>query len=143
MYDTLHKIWVPTTVVYVLPKESYQVHTSTSTVYHHTRQHLCECSVKPADTVPDATTTTLQAPARPHVSVPQPTPTKPTQPVQPTLVTPATPVTPKPQATAVPAIPAVQQVAPTPMPVTPSVGPMQPRRLGDTHVAPKCLIQEM
>ena len=58
MYDTVHSIWVPTTVVHVLPKDSYQVHTSDGTVYHHLRQHLCECSVKPADTVPDATTAT-------------------------------------------------------------------------------------
>ena len=82
MYYTLHKIWVPTIVVCVLPKDSYQVHTSDGIVYHHTRQHLHECSVKPADTVPDATTTTLQAPARPCISVPQPAPTKPVHPAQ-------------------------------------------------------------
>ena len=39
----------------VLPKDSYQIHTSNGTVYCCTRQHLHECSVKPADTVPDAT----------------------------------------------------------------------------------------
>ena len=33
MYDTLHKIWVPTTVVCILPTDSYQVHTSDGTVY--------------------------------------------------------------------------------------------------------------
>ena len=107
MYNTLCKIWIPTTVVCVLPKDIYQVHTSDGTVYFHTRQHLHEHSVKPADTVPDATTTTLQTPARPYVSVPQPAPTKPAQPVQPTLVAPTTPATPKPQATAVPTMPAV------------------------------------
>ena len=101
------------------------------------RPHLCECSVKPADTVPDATTTTLQAPARPCVSVSHPAPTKPAQPVQPT------PVTTKPHTTAVPTTPAVPKVAPVPTPVPPSVAPMQPRRSGHAHVAPKCLIQEM
>ena len=72
MYDTLCKIWVPITVVHVLPKDSYQVCTSAGMVYCCTRQHFCESSVKPADTVPDTTATTLQTPARPHVSVPQP-----------------------------------------------------------------------
>ena len=33
MYDTLCKIWVSTTVVHVLPKDSYQVCTSDGTVY--------------------------------------------------------------------------------------------------------------
>ena len=103
-------------------------------------QHLCECYVKPADTVPDATTTTLQTPARPHVSMPQSASTKPAQPVQPIL---ATPVTPKPQATAVPAMPAVPEVTPASTPATPSVTPVQPRRSGCAHVAPKHLIQEM
>ena len=37
MYDTLHKIWIPDTVVHVLPKDSYQVCTSNGTVYQHTR----------------------------------------------------------------------------------------------------------
>ena len=143
MNNTLCMTWVPTTVVCVLPKDSYQVHTRDGTVYCHTRQHLCECSVKPAGTVPDATTTTLQASARPHVFVLQPAPTKPTQPVQLTFVTPTMPATPKPQATAVPAMPAVPKVTPTPTPVTPSVAPVQPKRSGCAHVAPKCLIQEM
>ena len=49
-YDTFHKIWIPSTVVHVLPKDSYQVCTSNGTVYHHTRWHLHECSVQPADT---------------------------------------------------------------------------------------------
>ena len=96
MYDTLHKIWIPATVVCILPKDSYQVYTSNGAVYCHMRQHLHECSIKPADTVPDPTTTTLQAPTRPHFSVPQPAPTKPTQPVLPMPAAPATPVTPKP-----------------------------------------------
>ena len=111
MYDTLCKIWVPTTVVHVLPKDNYQVYTSNGTVYHCTRWHLHEHSVKPADTVPDATTTTLQAPDRPCIFVSQPTPTNPVQPAQPTLVAPATPVTPKPQTTAVFTTPAAPKVA--------------------------------
>ena len=37
MYDTLCKIWVPTTVVCILSKDSYQVCTSDGTEYHHTR----------------------------------------------------------------------------------------------------------
>ena len=140
MYDALHNIWVPTIVVHVLPKDSYQAHTSDGTVYHSIRWYLCEYSVKPADSVPDATTTTPQAPARPHISVPQPAPTKPAQPVEPTPVAPATP---KPPTTAVSTTPAVPKVTPAPTPVTPSVAPMQPRRSGCAHVAPNCLIQEM
>ena len=34
MYDALHKIWIPTTGVHVLPKDSYQLCTSDGTVYH-------------------------------------------------------------------------------------------------------------
>ena len=143
MYETLHKIWVPATLVCVLPKDSYQVCTSDGTVYHHTRWHLHECNVKPADTVPHAKTTMPQTPTRPYVSVPQPAPTISAQPVQPTLVAPATSVTPKPQATAVPTMPAVQMVIPTPMPMTPSVALKLPRRSGHAHVVPKHLIQEM
>ena len=37
MYDNFCKIWVPDTVVHVLPKDSYHVHTSNGTVYHCTR----------------------------------------------------------------------------------------------------------
>ena len=33
MYDTLHKIWIPATVLCVLPKDSYQVCTSNGMVY--------------------------------------------------------------------------------------------------------------
>ena len=95
MYDTLHKIWIPTTVVCVLPKESYQVCTSDGTVYCCMRWHLCKCSVKPTYPVPDATTATLQAPARPCISVPQPAPTKPAQQAQPLPVAPTMPVSPK------------------------------------------------
>ena len=123
--------------------DSYQVCTSDGTVYHYMRWHLHECRVKPADTVPDATAATPQAPARPHVSMPQSAPAKPAQPAQPTPVAPTMPVTPKPQTTAVPTTPDVPRVAPASTPVTPSVAPLLPRRLGQAHVAPKHLIQEI
>ena len=143
MYDALCKIWIHTTVVCILPKDSYQVCTSDSTVYHHTRWFLHECSVKPADTVPDATTATPQTPSRPHVSAPQPAPTRPAQPMLLAPVAPAMPVTPNPQTTAVPTILAVPRVAPVSMPATPSVAHVQPRWSGHAYVAPKCLIQEI
>ena len=132
-----------TTVVHVLPKDSYQVHTSDGTVYHCTRQHLCEHSVKPTDTVPDATTGILWAPARPCVSVLQPAPTRPAQPMPPVPVVPTVLGTPKPQTTAVPTMPAVPKVTPVPMPVTLSITPVQSRISGHAFMAPKCLIQEM
>ena len=142
MYDTLHKIWVPTMVVCILPKDSYQVCTSSGTVYCCMRQHLHEHSVKPANTVPDATTA-LQTTARPCISMPEPAPAKPSQPEQPMPVAPTMPVTPKPQAPAVPTTPAVPKFGPASMPVTSSVAPVQPRRSGHAHIAPKCLIQEI
>ena len=103
------------------------------------RQHLHECSVKPTDTTPNVTSATLQAPAKPHISVTMPAPTKPAQLPQPLPVTPAMPATPKPQT------PAVPKVAPVPvsMSATPSVAPVQPCRLGHTCTTPKCLIQEL
>ena len=36
-FDTLRKIWIPTAVVHVLPKNSYQVCTTNGTIYCHTR----------------------------------------------------------------------------------------------------------
>ena len=72
MYDTLRKIWVPATVVCILPWNSYQVCTSNGSTYHHTWRHLCYCSVKAVDTVPNGTTTTLQALLRPHFIAEQP-----------------------------------------------------------------------
>ena len=143
MYDTLYKIWVPVTVVCVLPQDSYQICTSNGTIYCHMRQHWCECSVKPADTVPDTTTATLLAPARPHVSAPQPAPTRAAQPMLPVPVAPAKPVTLKPQTTAVPTMPAVPKVVPVPMAVTPSIAPVLPRGSGHACIPPKHLIQEM
>ena len=64
MYDTLRKIWVPATVICVLPWDSYQVCTSNGSTYCHIQRHLCECSVKAVDPVPSGTTATLQAPTR-------------------------------------------------------------------------------
>ena len=60
-YDTLQKILVPATVICILPQDSYQVHTSNGSTYCHMWRHLCEHSIKAADTVPSDTTTTLQA----------------------------------------------------------------------------------
>ena len=139
MYDTLHKIWIPATVVHVLPKDSYQVHTSNGIVYCCMRQHLCECSVKPTDTTSDVTTATLQAPARSHISAPLPAPAKPAQLLQPLPIVPAMPATPKPKT---PAVPEVAPVLP-PMSATPSVAPVQPWRSGHACTAPKHLIQEL
>ena len=136
MYDTPHKIWIPATVVCVMPKDSYQVHTSNGVVYSHMRPHLHECSVKPTDTASDVTTATLQAPARPCISVPLPAPTKPAQLLQPPPVAPTMTATPKPQT------PAVPEVAPAPASVTPIIAPVQPHRLGCSHITPKHLIQE-
>ena len=60
MYDTLRRIWVPATVISVLPC-SYQVHTSNGSTYCHMQRHLHECSVKAVNTVPSGTTATPQA----------------------------------------------------------------------------------
>ena len=49
-YNTLRKIWVPATVICVLPQSSYLVCTSNGSTYCHTWRHLHECSVKAADT---------------------------------------------------------------------------------------------
>ena len=123
MYNTLCKIWIPATVVHVMPKDSYQVHTSNGMVYCHTRWHLHECSVKPTDTTSDVTTTTPQAPARPCISVTPPAPTTPAQLLQPLPIAPAMPATPKPQTLAVPKVIPV----PVPMSATPSIAFCSPR----------------
>ena len=84
-------------------------------------------------------TSSVQAPARPCISVPPPAPAKPAQLLQPPPVTSATPLTPKPQT------PAVPKVAPVSMPMssTPSLAPVQPHRSGHVHTTPKNLIQEL
>ena len=58
-YDTLRKLWVPATVIHILPWSSYLVCTSNGSTYHCTWRHLCECSVKAVDTVPSGTIATL------------------------------------------------------------------------------------
>ena len=118
MYDTLRKIWVPATVICVLPWSSYQVCTSNGSTYCCMWRHLHECSVKDINTVPNGTTATLQVSTRHHFSVAQPALPQPAQCMQPTSTAPATLATQMNQAPAVPATPAVQKNAPVPMPVT-------------------------
>ena len=79
MYDTLRKIWVPATVICVLPWNSYQVCTSSGSTYCHMQRHLCEHSVKVVNTVPSGTTATLQAPTRHCFSAAQPALPQPAQ----------------------------------------------------------------
>ena len=74
MYDTLRKIWVPATVICILPQNNYQVHISNGSRYHCMQRHLHECSVKAVDTVPSGTTATLQVPTWHHFLVIQPAP---------------------------------------------------------------------
>ena len=143
MYDTLHKFWILSTVVCILPKDSYQVCTSDSTIYHCMRQQLCECSVKPTDAVPDTTTATPQAPTRPHVSAPQPAPTKPAQLVQPLPIVPTTPVTPKATDHSCPHHASCPKGHPCTYACDSECSPVQPRRSGQAHIAPKHLIQEI
>ena len=71
------QIWVPATVICILPQNSYQVHTSNGSTYHCMWRHLCECSVKAVDTVPSGTTATLQVLTRHHFSAAQPAPPQP------------------------------------------------------------------
>ena len=143
MYDTLWNIWVPATVICILPWSSYQVHTSNGSTYHHTWRHLHECSVKAVDTVPSGTTATLQALTRHHLLAVQPALPQPAEHMQPTPAAPATPATQMSQAPAVPAIPAVQKNALAPMSVTSHATPVQPWRSGHACMAPRCLIQEI
>ena len=95
MYDTLRKIWVPATVIHVLPQNSYQVCTSNGSTYCHMQRHLHECSVKAADTVPSGTTATLQALTRHHFLAAQPALPPPAPCMQPTSAAPATPWQPR------------------------------------------------
>ena len=106
-YETLRKIWVPTTVICILPQNSYQVYTSNGSTYCHVQRHLCEHSVKAADTVPSGTAATLQSLMRHCFLAAQPA-SPPSAPcMQPTSAAPATLVTQMKQASAVPAMPAV------------------------------------
>ena len=143
MYDTLQKIWVPATVIHVLPWNSYQVCTSNGSTYHCTWRHLHESSVKAANTVPSGTTATPQALLRPRFLVVQPISPPPAPCMQPTSAVPAPPATQMKQAPAVPAMPAVQKNAPAPMPATSHATPVQPQRSSHACMAPRCLIQEI
>ena len=126
MYNTLQKIWVPATVICILPWNSYQVCTSNGSTYPRAWRHLCECSVKATDTVPSGTTATLQALTRPHFLVAQPASPPPAPCMQLTPLVPAPLATQMKQAPAVPAVPAVEKNALAPMPVTSHATPVQP-----------------
>ena len=142
-YNTLWKIWVPATVICILPWNSYQVCTSNGSTYCCAQRHLCEHSVKATDTVPSGTTATQQALTRPHFLVAQPATPPPAPCMQPTSAAPATLATQMKQAPAIPATPAVQKNALAPMPSTSHATPVQLQRSGHAHMAPKCLIQEI
>ena len=140
-YDTLQKIWVPATVIHILPWNSYLVHTSNGSTYCHMQRHLRECSVKAADTVPSGTTATPQALFSHCFLVAQLASPAPC--MQPTSAAPATLAPQMKQAPAVPAMPAVQKNALAPKSVTSHATPVQPQRSGHAHMAPRCLIQEI
>ena len=143
MYDTLRKLWVPATVIRILPWSSYLVHTSNGSTYCHMQRHLCECSVKAANTVPSGTTATLQALSSHCFLAAQPASPPPAPCMQPTSAAPAPLATQTKQAPAVPAMPAVQKNAPAPKSVTSHTTPVQPQRSGHACMAPRCLIQEI
>ena len=90
MFKTIRKIWVPATVIHVLPWNSYQVCTSNGSTYCCMQRHLHECNVKVVNTVPSGTTATTQAPTRHHFSAAQPALPQPAQCMQPTPTAPAT-----------------------------------------------------
>ena len=111
MYNTLRRIWVPATVINVLPWNSYQVSTSNGSTYCHMWRHLHECNVKAVNTVPSGTTATLQVLNRHCFSAVQPALPWPAQHMQPTPTAPVAPATQMNQAPAIPATPAVQKNA--------------------------------
>ena len=143
MYDSLRKIWINSTVIHVLPPNSYQVCTSNGSTYHHMWRHLCEHSVKAGNTVPSGTTATLQVMAQHCFSAAQPAPSPSAQCMQPTPVAPATLATQMNQVPAVPTTPAVQRNALVPTSVISHATPVQPRRSDCTPMAPRGLIQEI
>ena len=126
MYDILQNIWVPATVIHILPWNSYQACTSNGSTCCHMQRHLHECSVKAVNTVPSGTTATLQVPTRHCFLAEQPALPSPALCMQPTSAAPATLATQMKQAPAVPAMPAVQKNAPAPMPATSHATPVQP-----------------
>ena len=125
-YDTLRKIWVPATVIHVLPWSSYLVHTSNGSTYCCMWRHLCEHSVKVADTVPSGTTATLQALSSHCFLAAQPASPPPAPCMQPTSTVPTPLATQMKQAPAVPTTPAVQKNALAPKSVTSHATPVQP-----------------
>ena len=143
MYDMLQKIWIPATVIHVLPWNSYHDCTSNGSTYHHMWRHLCEHSAKAVATVPSGTTATLQALTRHCFSAAQPALPPPAQCVQPTSTVPATPAIQMNQAPAVPSTPAVQKNALAPMPATSHATPMQPHLCSHAHMAPRHLFKEI
>ena len=142
-YNTLQKTWVPATVICILPQSSYLVCTSNGSTYCHTQRHLCECSVKAANTVPSGTTATLQALSSHCFLAAQPAAPPPAPCMQPTSAAPIPLGTQMKQAPAVPAMPAVQKNALAPKSVTSHATPVQPQRSGHACMAPRCLIQEI
>ena len=143
MYDTLRKLWVPATVICILPWSSYLVCTSNGSTYCCMWRHLRECSVKAANTVPSGTTATLQALSSHHFLAAQPASPPPEPCMQPTSAAPATLASQMKQTPAVPATPAVQKNALAPKSVTSHATPVQPWRSSCACMAPRCLIQEI
>ena len=142
-YNTLRKTWVPATVIHILPQSSYLVCISNGSIYCHTQRHLCECSVKAADTVPSGTTATPEALSSHCFLAAQPASPPPAPCMLPTSAAPATLATQMKQAPAVPATPAVQKNALVPKSVTSHATPVQPQRSGHACMEPRCLIQEI
>ena len=137
------RIWVPATVIHILPWSSYLVHTSNGSTYHHTWRHLCECSVKAADTVPSGTTATPQALSSHCFLAAQPASPAPAPCMQSTSAAPVTLATQMKQAPAVPTMPAVQKHALVPKSLTSHATPVQPQRSSHACLAPRHLIQEI
>ena len=125
-YNTLQKIWVPATVIHILPQNSYLVCTSNGSTYCCMQRHLHKHSVKAANTVPSGTAATLQALSSHHFLAAQPASPPPAPCMQPTSAAPATLATQMKQAPAVPATPAVQKNALAPKSVTSHATPVQP-----------------
>ena len=139
-YNTLQKLWIPATVICILPQSSNLVCTSNGSTYHCTWRHLHECSVKAADTIPSGTPATPQALYSHRFLAAQPASPTPAPCMQPTSAAPAKLAT---QTPAVPAMPAVQKNAPAQKSVTSHATPVQPRRSSHARMAPRCLIQEI
>ena len=142
-YNTLQRLWVPATVICILPWSSYLVCTSNGSTYCHTWRHLHECSVKAADTVPSGMTATPQALSSHNFLAVQPASPPPAPCMKPTPAVPAPLATQMKQAPAVPVTPAVQKNAPAPKSVTSHATPVQPQRSGYACMVPRCLIQEI